>query len=115
MIYTIQNLRVRAVIGPNDWERKIKQNLVLNLVYACDAEKAAESDELADTLDYHIIHNELVERVEASRFNLVEKLADYVAGIVMAHKRVQWVEVEVQKPDALRFADTVSVKLKKTR
>ena len=115
MIYNINNLRLRAIIGPYEWERDIKQNLVLNVTYEMDAAKGEQSDEIGDVLNYHTLVNEIVERVEGSRFNLVEKLVDYVIGTVLSHKKIQWVEVEIHKPDALRFADSISLKTKRGR
>lgn len=116
MIFNINRLRVRTLIGPYEWERKTKQDVIISIQYEIDTKKAEQSDELGDTVDYHPLINEVVERVEASRFNLVEKLIDYVAGIVMAHnKSIQWTEVEIEKPSALRLGDSVSLKLRKNR
>lgn len=116
MQFTLNRLRVRTLIGPYDWERKNKQDVIITVKYEMDTRKAEQSDELADSLDYHPLTNEILERVEASRFNLVEKLVDYVAGIVIAYnKNIKWVEVEIEKPSALRLGDSVSLKLRKDR
>lgn len=115
MIFTIQRLKLHAIIGQYAHERKEKQDIYLIITYEMDASRAASSDEMGDTLNYHDLVKEITERVEESRFNLIEKLADYVAALVMNRKPIQWVEVEVQKPAALKGGDYISVKHKKVR
>ena len=111
----ITDLRLRAIIGTNDWEREEKQDVVLNITIDYDALKAARTDDLADTIDYKEVTKKIIERVEASEFFLLEKLADMILGIVMANPGAREVSVRVDKPQALRFADSVSVELSKKR
>lgn len=115
MIFTIQRLKLSAIIGQYDHERKTKQDVFLNIQYEMDVSKASHSDEIGDTLNYHELVKEITKLVEESRFNLIEKLADYVAGIVMNRKSIRWTEVEIQKPGALPAGDYISVKCRKDR
>ena len=109
MIIRIKNLRLRTIVGVNDWERQAPQDVVLNLEVAFDAGRAAKTDRLEDTLDYRALKKRIAEAVERSRFQLLEGLAAHVLELVMQEPRVSAATVEVDKPGALRFADSVSV------
>lgn len=108
----IKNLRMRTIIGAFDWEREIRHNLCMNIKVGFDVSKAASSDNLDDTINYHDLSNDIIEKVEASEFYLVEKLADYVLKLTLGYAHVKWAEIEIDKPDALRYAESVSVKVR---
>ena len=107
----ITNLRLRAIIGTNDWERDVQQDVVVNIALDYDAARAIASDDLRKTIDYKALTRQIIKEVEASRFFLLEKLAGRVIEIVAAHPAVREAVVRVDKPQALRFADSVSVEL----
>jgi len=109
MTIRIKNLRCRTIIGVHDWEREREQLVIVNVELEFDGTRAAESDRIADTVDYKAIKTAILDEVEKSSFLLLEKLASYILGIVMRDERVTAVTVEVDKPHALRFADSVSV------
>lgn len=111
----ITNLRLNAIIGCNEWERYQKQEIVVNITMEFNAKDAVESDELADTLDYRKVKKTVVASVEKSSFNLLEKLASHILDIVMKQPRVERATVCVDKPGALRFADSVSITLSAER
>ena len=111
----ITNLRLRAVIGINDWERDIKQDVVINVTMEFDADRAAKSDNIKDTVDYKAITKKIIKLVEGSQFFLLEALADRILTIAMEDRKVLSAAVRVDKPQALRFADSVSVELNKQR
>ncbi len=111
----ITNLKLRAIIGANDWERSIKQDIVLNIFMDFDAAEAIQSDDLAHTLDYKKIKRKVVNFVESSQFHLLEKLTSEVLDIIMAESRVEFANVRIDKSHALRYADSVSVELSKSR
>ncbi|MBD3288049.1 dihydroneopterin aldolase [candidate division KSB1 bacterium] len=109
MIVRIKNLRLRTIIGIFDWERENKQDVVLNIEYEFDGTKAANSDDIEDTVDYKTLTKRIISEVEASQFYLLEKLANHVLEIIMDNEKVQRAFVEIDKPQALRFADSVSI------
>ncbi len=115
MTIRIKNLRLRAIIGVQDWERTRPQEIVVNIAIEYDGSRAAASDDVKDAIDYSAIKRRLLAEVEQTRFFLLEKLADYILGIVMEDKRVTRACVEVDKPHALRFADSVSVTVEAKR
>ena len=105
----IKNLKLRAVIGIHEWERKNKQDVVINISIFFDASAAAETDRLEDTVDYKAIKQNIISLVESSSFYLLEKLASEVLALCMADPLVLRAAVEIDKPHALRFADSVSI------
>jgi FolB domain-containing protein len=115
MTIKIKNLRLRTIVGVYEWERQHKQEVVVNIQVDFDGEQAAQSDRLEDTVDYKALKGRILEAVENSQFFLLERLAGRVLEIVMDEPRVQQASVEVDKPHALRFADSVSVQCQGSR
>jgi len=109
MLIKIKDLRLRTIVGIFDWERTQKQDVVINAKIEFDGSQAAATDKIEDTVDYKAITKNVIELVESSQFFLVEKLCDEILGLIMADERVKRATVEVDKPHALRFADSVSI------
>jgi len=105
----VTNLRLRTFIGFNDEEREKKQDVVVNMRIAYDAAKASASDSVENALDYKKITKRVIGHVEENRFLLLEKLSADILDIAMAEPATQGAWVEVDKPHALRFADSVSM------
>jgi len=109
----IQDLLLRCVIGIFPHEREIKQDVILNLTLFADLRRAAETDDIADTVDYKMLKDRIVAFVEPSAFNLIESLAEGVARICLEQAGVAGVTVRVDKPGALRFARSVAVEIER--
>ena len=103
------------VIGANDWERDVKQDVIINVTIEFNAKKACQSDNLNDTVDYKKITKKIIQKVEASNFYLIEKLATAVMSIILENALVKTATVRIDKPGALRFADSVAFELTETR
>jgi len=108
-IIYISDLRIETVIGIYDWERKIKQTVVLDIEMAGDCRKAAAGDKVEDTLNYKSVAKRLIAFVGDSEFQLVETLAERCAEIVMEEFSVPWVKLRINKRGALRGARDVGV------
>lgn len=111
----IRDLLLRCVIGVHDWERRERQNVVLNITLHADLRAACRSDDVADTVDYVEVKKRVMSAVERSSFCLLEALAQAAADACLGDPRVQRVDVTVEKPGALRFARTVAVELTRER
>ena len=109
MIIKIAHLRLRTIIGVYDWEKENPQDLLINVTIDFDGRKAARSDDIEDTLDYKAINKKIIGFVETNDFNLLERVAGGICDIVFEEPAVRWASVKVEKPGALRFADSVSV------
>ncbi len=108
-IVYLRELAIETVIGAFEWERDIKQTIILDLEMATDIRTAAATDTLADALDYKAVSKRLIEFVGASRFHLVETLAERCAELVMQEFSVAWLRLRVNKRGALRHAVDVGV------
>jgi D-erythro-7,8-dihydroneopterin triphosphate epimerase len=107
----ITNLRLDVVIGCNEWERHRTQEVVINITLEFDAAEAVADDALAATVDYRAMKKRIIASVKEPSFNLLESLTAHVLGLVMENGKVNRATVTIDKPKALRFADSVSVTL----
>jgi dihydroneopterin aldolase len=108
-IIYLHDLRIDTVIGVFDWERRIRQTVILDLEMAADIRRAAASDDLADTLNYKAVAKRLIDFVGHSDFQLVETLAERVAELVLQEFAVPWLRLRVNKQGAVRGARDVGV------
>ena len=105
----ITGLKAASVIGVYDWERDIRQTLVIDLKLEADFKGAAQSDALEDALDYAAISQRVIAACEESRFQLLEALAEHLAAIVLAEFSVERLRMAITKPGAVAEADGVGV------
>jgi len=108
-IVFIRGLRADTVIGVHDWERSVRQRLVLDLELATDTGRAAVADRLDDALDYAAVADRVVSFVEGSRCLLIETLAEQVAALLRAEFGVCWLRLRLTKPGAVVQAEEVGV------
>ena len=111
----IQNLKVRGIIGLNEWEREKKQEILINLSLAVDCRAAGKSDDVGDALNYRTLTKAVIAYAESSQHFLVEALAHNIARICVVDNGAELAEVRVEKPGALRFADSVGVEIRRRR
>lgn len=105
----LTDLRIDTVIGIWDWERRIRQTVVIDLEMSADIARAASTDSVDDTLNYKLVAKRLQQFVGESSFQLVETLAEKIAGIIRDEFDVAWVRVRVNKPGAIRGSRDVGV------
>ncbi len=108
-IVYIRDLKIETVIGVNDWEREVRQTVSLDLEMATDIHMAAETDDIADTIDYKAVAKRLIDFVEGTDFQLVESIAERVSDIIREEFGVSWVRLRVSKPGAVTGAQDVGV------
>jgi len=111
----VRDLLVRGILGVNDWERKHKQDILINLIVVSDVSAAGASDDMADTLNYRTLTKDILAYVESSSHHLVEALATEIARIAIVGHGAERVTVRVEKPGALRFAKSVGVEIERDR
>ena len=107
----IQNLKLQTIIGTKEEERKNKQEVIINIKFDYDASKASKSDRIDDAVDYEALNEKIIQKVESSDFFLLEKLAGCLLDITLEDPLIKEAWVRVDKPKALRQADSVSVSL----
>ena len=105
----LHELRVEAIIGFWEWERRVKQIVSIDLEIATDSRAAARADAVDAALNYERLAQRVLDFVGASEFKLVETLAEAVAQIAVGEFGAQWVKVSVAKPGAIPRARVVGV------
>ncbi len=103
----IENLRLRTIIGVNEWEKDNLQDVVISVRFTYNAQRAEKSDRIEDAADYKSLTKKIIKEVEASKFNLIESLASHIFKVVKESGDLKNVQVKVEKPQALRFCDNV--------
>ncbi len=112
----ISDLLVRGIVGINPDERRNAQDVLVNLTLWADTRPAAASDDIADAVNYRSVAKAVIAHVEGGEPMLVERLVQEIADVCLAaDARVTEVEVTVEKPGALRFADSVGVTIRRGR
>ncbi|MEN8214688.1 MAG: dihydroneopterin aldolase [Pseudomonadota bacterium] len=108
-IVFLRDLRIDTIIGIYEWERQIRQVVVLNVEMATDVARAAATDHIDDTLNYKAVAKRLIQFVSESDFQLVETLAEECARIIREEFDVSWVRLTLNKKGAVRGADGVGI------
>ena len=108
-IIYLNELEIETIIGIFDWERRIKQKILIDLQMAADVRKAAITDNIDDTLNYKSVAKRIIQFVGESEFQLVETLAEKIAEIILNEFNISWVRVKLNKPGAIRYAGDVGV------
>ena len=111
----IHALKTEAIIGIFDWERQVRQTVIVDIEIGADIRKAALSDAIEDTLNYKKVAKRVLSFVEASEFHLVETLAEHIAMLILEDFGVAWVRLSLSKPGAIRSSRDVGVMLERDR
>lgn len=111
----IKNLIARGIIGVNDWEREKPQEILINLELYGDLRRAGQTDDLEDSINYRTIAKESIHIAETAERFTVEALAADIAEVCMDTDRVKKAVIRVEKPGAVRFAESVGVEIERTK
>jgi 7,8-dihydroneopterin aldolase/epimerase/oxygenase len=109
----IHALKTEAIVGIFDWERQVKQTVLIDIEFSADIRKAALSDSIDDTLNYKGVAKRVLTLVEVSSFHLVETLAERIAMLILQDFGVAWVSITLSKPGAIRNSRDVGVMLER--
>ncbi len=111
----IKDLLVRGIIGINDWEREHPQDILINIVVWTDTRRAAQTDDIADCVNYRTLAKAVQHHAETAQRLTVEALANDLSAICLRQAGVQKAVVRVEKPGAVRFAASVGVEIERSR
>ena len=114
-VVRIRGLKADAIIGCYDWERTLKQPLVIDLELTTNFSAPASSDALDDALDYAALSEAIVRFVERSEFQLLEALSVAMVAEIFARWDVMQVRVDIDKPGAVSLAAGVGVSFTASR
>ena len=108
-IVFLSDLRIPATIGIYEWERRIKQTLIIDLEMGTDIRPAAASDAIEDTLNYKNVSKRVKELVATSEFQLVETLAERITEMIQTEFGVSWVRLRLNKRGAISGSADVGI------
>ncbi|SRR5690554_792269 len=112
----VKNLLLRTYIGFNPEELVNKQDVIINYEIETDIpHEALEVDEPVGILDYKTITKKVIALVQDGRFKLLEVLTQKILDLILEDKQAKWARVEVDKPHALRFAESVSLIMERSQ
>jgi dihydroneopterin aldolase len=111
----LRGLTAECIIGFIDWERRVKQTVVVDLELPVDCRHAAMTDEVADTVDYKKVAKRVLAFIEASEFKLVETLAQRLALLILEEFPLEWIRLSINKPGAIRNSRDVGVAIERSR
>jgi dihydroneopterin aldolase len=110
----LSSLNVECIVGIWEWERRVKQRVVIDVEMATDIRKAAASDHIDDTIDYKAVAKRILAFVGESQYQLVETLTENIAKVIITEFGVSWVKVRLNKQGAIRFARDVGILIERT-
>jgi dihydroneopterin aldolase len=111
----IRGLKTEAIVGIFDWERQVKQTVIVDIEIGAEVRAAALTDSIDDTLNYKRVAKRVLGFVEGSSFHLVETLAEHIAMLILEEFGVNWVGIVLCKPGAVRSSRDVGVALERDR
>jgi dihydroneopterin aldolase len=111
----LHGLELECIIGFIEWERRIKQTIVIDIEMPVDCARAAQNDDVNDTLDYKKVAKRVIAFVTEAQFKLVETLAHRLALVILREFGIEWVRLSINKPGAIRGSKDVGVAVERTR
>jgi 7,8-dihydroneopterin aldolase/epimerase/oxygenase len=111
----LHGLEIECIIGFIEWERRIKQKVVVDLEMPVDCARAAVNDDVVDTLDYKKVAKRTIAFVSESQFKLVETMAHRLALAILQEFGIPWVRLSINKPGAIRGSKDVGVAVERTQ
>jgi dihydroneopterin aldolase len=109
----LTELSVECIVGIWDWERRVKQTVIVDVEMAADIRRAAASDHIDDTIDYKRVSKRLLAFIGESQFQLVETLTEQIARLIVTEFGVSWVKVRLNKRGAIRGARDVGIEIER--
>ena len=105
----LSEMKIETTVGIWEWEKRIKQQVIIDIEMSADIKKAAATDQIEDTLNYKAVAKSVRKLVEESSFQLVETMAEKISELVIGEHNVSWVKVKVNKPGAIRGSKGVGI------
>lgn len=109
----LSQLSVECIVGIWDWERRVKQTVVIDVEMAADIRRAAATDSIEDTIDYKRVAKRLLAFIGDSQYQLVETLTEQIARVIVTEFGVSWVKVRLNKRGAIRGARDVGIEIER--
>lgn len=105
----IQGLQINTFIGVYDWERAIRQKLVISAKIGCDMSQACQSDDVVYAINYKTVCQDIERLCHEIKAKLLEKLAEDICCFILDNYPCQTITLTIEKPNAIKEAQSVGV------
>ena len=111
----IKNFIIQEIIGIHEHEKIKKQKIKFNIVIDVDQNALPNEKDIRSIVDYEKITNNLKNLTKNKKYNFLESLAEDSFKEIFEDKRINSVKIKIEKPEAIKNADSVGVEVFKSR
>ena len=111
----IKDFIIQEIIGIHEHEKTEKQKIKFNIVVNVNQNTVPDEKDIKSIVDYEKITNKLENLVKNKKYNFLESLAEDSFKEIFEDKRINSVKIKIEKPDAIKNADSVGVEVFKSR
>jgi dihydroneopterin aldolase len=111
----ITDLAVEAVIGVYSWERAIDQRLLISAEILCDIRQAGQTDDVSHAINYKSVCDDITKICQQTKAKLLERLGEIICQHILTAYPCQSVTLTIAKPNAIKQASAVGIKLVRTK
>ena len=111
----IKDFIIQEIIGIHEHEKTEKQKIKFNIVVDVNQNTVPDEKDIKSIVDYEKITNKLENLVKNKKYNFLESLAEDSFKEIFEDKRINSVKIKIEKPDAIKNADSVGVEVFKSR
>ena len=111
----IKDFIIQEIIGIHEHEKTKKQKIKFNIVVDVNQNTVPNEKNIKSIVDYEKITNKLENLVKNKKYNFLESLAEDSFKEIFEDKRINSVKIKIEKPDAIKNADSVGVEVLKNR
>ena len=111
----LRGFNLAVLIGVYEWERHAPQTVQLDIEIGLPAQRAAQSDDIQDTIDYAKVAEHIRAFIHEREFHLVETLAEQLAQLIFDHFSAIWVQISAAKPGVVPGIERVGVTIQRER
>ena len=112
---SIEGLKVDAIIGVYQWEREVKQSVIIDLVLEIKSTRSGFEDSIEFAVDYVAVSDMVANLAQSSSFLLIESLAEAIAGKLLKEFAIRSIRLKLSKPSAIQNAANVGITIERSR
>jgi len=113
-LISLERLRIRCIIGCLPEERETPQDILVSVSLETDITPAANTDDLALTIDYHALAQRLTQFAQTHHFQLIETMAEQIASLCLTSTQAKAVTIRIEKPAAINGAQYAAVQIRRS-
>ncbi len=111
----IKDFIIEEIIGVHEHEKLKKQQIKFNILLDIDQNSVPNEKDIKSIVDYEKITNKLVNLTKNKKYNFLESLAEDSFKEIFEDKRINSIKIKIEKPEAIKNAESVGVEVFKTR